>query len=403
MLKSIRAEFPILSEKVNGKPFIFLDSAASAQKPNSVLEAMTQSVHHCYANIHRGLYAMSEKTTEAYENVRRKIAQFINAYDAKEIIFTSNSTAGINLLANTLGTNLKSGQKILISELEHHANIVPWLMLRDRHGVEFRVVPIDDKGDIDLEIYEAELAKGDIALVAVTHMSNVLGTITPAKKLAQLAHQYGAKILLDASQSIVHSFVDVQDLEADFIVFTGHKLYGPTGVGVLWGRSELLEELPPFMGGGEMIETVSFESVSWASIPHRFEAGTPPILEVLGLGAVIDFLNKIGRQALLDHETHLVSYASEAFGRLKDVTVLGAPQKRGGVFSFVMQRAHPHDLAVLLDQQNIAVRAGQHCAEPLINRLGIKATTRASFALYTTESDIDALMLGLEKARAMLV
>lgn len=402
MIREIRKEFPILAEKVHGKPFVFLDSAASAQKPECVLEAIAHSVHHCYANIHRGLYAMSEKATESYEEVRRKIASFINAYDVREIIYTSNSTAAFNLLAYTLGPQLKQGQKILVSELEHHANLVPWLMLRDRCGVALEVAPINDDGDIDLEAYEALLAEGDIALVAVTHMSNVLGTVTPAKKMAQLAHHYGARILLDVSQSIVHYPVDVQELEADYVAFTGHKLYGPTGIGVLWGRYDYLNELPPFMGGGDMIRTVSFKGASYADVPHRFEAGTPPILEVIGLGAAIDFINRIGRDAIQAHESHLIAFASQAFSEVKGLKILGTPQQRGGVFSFIMDGAHPHDLAVLLDQQGIAVRAGQHCAEPLMSRLGVKATTRASFAIYTTEDEVKALIMGLEKARALL-
>ncbi|MDF7674947.1 cysteine desulfurase [Acetobacteraceae bacterium ESL0709] len=402
MIESVRREFPILSETVRGKPFVFLDSAASAQKPECVLQAIAQSVHHCYANIHRGLYAMSEKATEAYEDVRHKIARFINAYDAREVIYTSNSTAAFNLLAYTFGSRVKPGQKIMISELEHHANLVPWLMLRDRCGVELEVAPIDEHGDIDLEAYEALLARGDIALVAVTHMSNVLGTVTPAKELARLAHQYGARLLLDASQSIVHYPVDVQELDIDYMAFTGHKLYGPTGIGVLWGRYDYLNELPPFMGGGDMIKSVSFTGASYADVPHRFEAGTPPILEVIGLGAAIDFVERIGRDVILKHEQHLVDVASRSLSEVKGLRILGNPRERGGVFSFVMEGAHPHDLAVLLDQQGIAVRAGQHCAEPLMDRLGVKATARASFAVYTTEEEIGALIKGLETARALL-
>lgn len=402
MIEAVRAHFPILSETVHGRPFVYLDSAASAQKPDVVIDAMGNAARHCYANIHRGLHDMSERTTVAYEGVREDVARFLNAPSAQEVVFTKNSTEGINVLARTLGERVKPGQAIILSELEHHANIVPWLMLRERTGVEIRVVPINDDGDLDLEAYERLLSDGKVALVSITHMSNVLGTITPAKKLAERAHHYGAKIIFDASQSVVHQKIDVQDIGADFLVFTGHKLYGPTGVGVLWGRQALLEDLPPCMGGGEMIRSVSFDAVSWADSPHRFEAGTPPILEVIGLGAAIRFVEKIGHNAIATHEKSLMAYGEERLSAIKGLTLLGSPAQKGGVYSFIMDGAHPHDLAVLLDRQGIAVRAGQHCAEPLLNRLGLHATTRASFGLYTTCGEIDALAEGLERARGLL-
>ncbi|MXV35440.1 MULTISPECIES: aminotransferase class V-fold PLP-dependent enzyme [unclassified Saccharibacter] len=402
MNNDVRACFPILSEKVHGRPLVYLDSAASAQKPNAVIDAMSEAARHCYANIHRGLHAMSERTTVAYEAVRQDVARFINAPSAQEVFFTKNSTEGFNFLAHTLGERVKPGQAIVLSELEHHANIVPWLMLRERTGVELRIVPIKDDGDLDLDAYEQLLSDGKVALVSITHMSNVLGTITPAKHLAERAHHYGATIIFDASQSIVHQKLDVQESGADFIVFTGHKLYGPTGVGAVWGRAALLEELPPFMGGGEMIRSVSFDAVSWADIPHRFEAGTPPILEVIGLGAAIRFVEGIGHSRIEAHEKELLAYGTERLSSLKGMRILGAPAQRGGVLSFVMEGAHPHDLAVLLDKQGIAVRAGQHCAEPLLTRLGLHATTRASFGLYTSLSEIDALVEGLERAHGLL-
>ncbi|PHI95379.1 cysteine desulfurase [Parasaccharibacter apium] len=402
MLDDVRAQFPILSETAHGRPLVFLDSAASAQKPECVIEAMGHAARHCYANIHRGLYDMSERTTQAYEAVRDDVARFLNAADRREIVFTKNSTEGLNLLAHSLGNQLKPGQAVLISALEHHANIVPWLMLRERLGIELRVAPLDAAGDIDLTAYEDLLRDGRVALASVTHMSNVLGTITPAKRLVELAHHYGAKIILDGSQSIVHRKVDVQALGADFFVFTGHKLYGPTGVGILWGKLPLLEEMPPFLGGGDMIRSVSFKAATWADAPHKFEAGTPAILEVLGLGAAIRFVEGIGAERIEAHERELVAYAQERLEGLEGVRIMGRPVERGGVFSFQVEGAHPHDLAVLLDQQGIAIRAGQHCAEPLMHELGVQATARASFAIYTTCDDIDALAHGIERTRSLL-
>lgn len=400
---ALRSRFPILSETVHGRPLVFLDSAASSQKPDCVIEAMMYAMQHQYANIHRGLHWMSERTTEAYESVRTQVARFLNAPDRHEVIFTRNSTEAINLIAHSYGALLKPGQAVLISELEHHSNLVPWQMLRDRAGIELRVAPITETGDLDLEAYESLLADGRVGLVAITHMSNVLGTLTPAKTLARLAHQYGAKILLDGSQSAVHRAIDVQDLGADFFVCTGHKLYGPTGIGVLWARSELLNAMPPFLGGGEMIETVSFAKSSWAAIPHKFEAGTPPIIEVIGLGAALSFMEELGAASIAAHENALVAYTRDVLGGSEGVRLIGSPAEQGGVVSFIVEGAHPHDLAVLLDRQGIAIRAGQHCAEPLIRRLGLTATARASFGVYTTRDDIDALVKGVARARQMLV
>lgn len=401
-LSEIRAHFPILNETVHGRPLVFLDSAASSQKPDVVIEAMRDAAYHQYANIHRGLHWMSERTTEAYERARHDVACLLNAPDHREIVFTRNSTEAINLVAHSFGSMLKPGQAVLISELEHHANIVPWLMLRDRAGIELRVAPINDAGDIDLDAYEALLSDGKVALVAVTHMSNVLGTITPARKLTEIAHAYGARILLDGSQSVVHRKIDVQAIGADFFTFTGHKLYGPTGIGALWGKMELLDIMPPFMGGGDMIQNVSFERATWAHVPHKFEAGTPAILETIGLGAAVRFVEEIGYDAISRHEAELTSYALEKMRGINSLRILGEPEERGGVISFVMDGAHPHDLATLLDQLGIAIRAGQHCAEPLVRRLGVHATARASFGIYTTTEEIDALIEGLERARMML-
>lgn len=399
--EEFRAHFPILNEKVHGSAFTYLDSAASAQKPEIVIQAMSSVMRHQYANIHRGLHHMSEQTTVAYEAVRSKVARFLNAPHREEIIFTRNSTEAINLVAHSFGSLLKPSQAILISELEHHSNIIPWQLLRDRCGTSLRVAPITPEGELDLDAMEALLSDGKVGLVAVTHMSNVLGTITPISQIAALAHRYGAKLLVDGSQSVVHGEVDLEALDADFFVFTGHKLYGPTGVGVLWGRTSLLEKMPPFMGGGEMIESVTFESSSWAPIPHKFEAGTPAIVEVIGLGAAIDFLEKYDRAQLRMEEQALTQMLMEGLSTFKDARVLGAPAQRGGVVSFTLGNIHSHDLAVLLDQQGIAIRAGQHCAEPLMRRLGVTATARASLAAYSTPRDIEALLTGIGKVKTI--
>ena len=397
---AIRARFPILSETVRGKPLVFLDSAASAQKPRVVIDAMVQAMEHQYANVHRGLHWMSERTTEAYEGTRDLSARLIKARDREEIVFTGNSTGAINLVAHSYGRGvLKPGQAVLISAMEHHSNIVPWQMLRDAHGIELRVAPITDAGELDMAAFERLLADRRVGLVAITHMSNVLGTYTPAARIAELAHAYGAKVLLDGSQAIVHRRVDVQAIGCDFYAFTGHKLYGPTGIGVLWARRELLEAMPPFLGGGEMISSVSYERTTWAAVPHKFEAGTPAILEAIGLGAAIGWVEAIGYDAIAAHEQALTDHALARLAAIEGVTVLGRAQDRGGVVSFTLDRAHAHDVATLLDRNGIAVRAGHHCAEPLMHRFGIESTARASFAVYTTAPEIDALADALVRVR----
>jgi cysteine desulfurase/selenocysteine lyase len=396
----VRADFPILNETVRGKKFVFLDSAASAQKPVAVMDAMRWAMEHQYANIHRGLHWMSERTTDAYEAVRDQVAALLHAESRSEIVFTGNSTEAINLVANSFGRGLmRPGQAVLISEMEHHANIVPWQMLRDSHGIELRVAKITDAGELDMADLEARLEDRKVGLVAVTHMSNVLGTYTPAARIAALAHQYGAKVLFDGSQAVVHREVDVRDIDADFYVFTGHKLYGPTGIGVLYAKRDLLEAMPPFMGGGDMISSVSFERSTWAQVPHKFEAGTPAILEGIGLGAAIDYVNAIGFDAIAAHEATLTDYALTRLATVDGLNVVGRAQDRGGVLSFTMDGAHAHDLATLLDRGGIAVRAGHHCAEPLMRRLGLDSTARASFAIYTTHHEIDALTDALHKVR----
>lgn len=402
-VQAVRAQFPILSETVHGRPFVFLDSGASAQKPAVVIDCMADTMRHQYANIHRGLYWMSERTSEAYETVRGQVAAFLNAPSHEEIIFTRNSTEAINLVAHSLGSLIKPGQAVLISEMEHHANLIPWQMLRDRSGVELRVAPITDEGDLDLEAYGRLLEDGKVALVAMTHMSNVLGTVTPAREIADRAHEAGALVLFDGSQAAVHRRTDVQALGADFYTFTGHKLYGPTGIGVLWGRRALLDDMPPFLGGGDMISSVTFEKSTWANVPHKFEAGTPAIVETIGLGAAIRWVESIGFDAIEAHEQALTAYALEKLADVPGLKVIGAPKQRGGVISFTMADVHPHDIATLLDRNGIAVRAGQHCAEPLMRRLGLHATTRASFGVYTDTHDIDVLAETLVRIRDFFV
>ena len=396
----IRKDFPILASEVHGRKLVFLDSAASAQKPRAVIDAMVHAMEHQYANVHRGLHWMSERTSDAYEEVRNKVAGLINAASREEIVFTRNGTESINLIAYTFGrTSLQPGDAIVVSEMEHHANLVPWQMLRDAHGVELRIVKITDSGEIDFESLEENFADGRVKLLSVTHMSNVLGTYTPVERLAKFAHERGAKILLDGCQAIVHRQVDVQAIDADFYVFSGHKLYGPSGIGILYAKHEILESMPPFLGGGDMIGTVSYERSTWAKPPHRFEAGTPAILETIGLGAAIDYVEAIGFPAIAAHERVLTEHALAKLSGIEGVRILGSAQDRGGVISFTMQGAHAHDIATLLDRQGIAVRAGHHCAEPLMGRLGVTSTARASFALYTTLEEIDALAAGLIRVK----
>jgi cysteine desulfurase/selenocysteine lyase len=399
-LARIRADFPILSETVRGKRFTFLDSGASAQKPKQVIGAMVRMMETAYANVHRGAYHMSERATEAYEAARGAVARFLNAADEREIIFTKSSTEAINLVAHSYGRGiLKPGQAVVISGMEHHANLVPWQMLRDAHGIELRVAAITDAGELDMDDLAAKLADGKVGLVAVTHMSNVLGTVTPAERIARMAHDAGAKVLFDGSQAAVHRRVDVQALDADFYVFTGHKLYGPTGIGVLYAKGALQEAMPPFLGGGDMIAEVTYERSIWAPYPGKFEAGTPPIVEAVGLHAAIDYVTAIGMRAIEAHERALVDRAMAKLPHIEGVTLLGRAQDRGGVFAFALDTAHAHDVATLLDRAGIAVRSGRHCAEPLHARFNVESTCRASFGLYTTPEEVDLLADALHQAR----
>ena len=397
----IRQDFPILSQPQHGKPLVFLDSGASAQKPRAVIDAMTRCMETAYANVHRGAYRLSELATDAFEAARGAVARFINAPDAREVVFTRNSTEAINLVAHSWGRGvMRPDQAVLISELEHHANIVPWQMLRDDRGNPLRVCRVTDSGELDMEDLAAKLADGKVGLVALAHMSNVLGTVTPVERVVALAHAHGAKVLLDGSQAVVHRRVDVAAIGCDFYCFTGHKLYGPTGIGVLWGKLEHLDRMPPFLGGGDMIESVSFEKSIWAKPPARFEAGTPAIIEAVGLHAAIDYVNAIGMPAIEAHERALVDHAMRKLSDVPGLTLLGRAQDRGGVFAFALDNAHPHDLSTLLDRAGICIRAGRHCAEPLHTRFGLEqGTARASFGLYTTPEEVDYLAGALVKAR----
>jgi cysteine desulfurase/selenocysteine lyase len=399
-IEKIRRDFPILSQTIRGKPLVFLDSAASAQKPHAVIDAMRNAMETQYANVHRGLHWMSERTTDAYEAARDAVAALMNAPDRDEVVFVRNSTEAINLVAHSFGRSmLKPGQAVLISGMEHHSNIVPWQMLRDAHGTELRVAPITDSGELDMAAFEALLSDGRVGLVAITHMSNVLGTVTPAERIVNLAHAHGAKVLFDGSQAIVHRAVDVQAIGCDFYAWTGHKLYGPTGIGVLWARRELLEAMPPFLGGGEMISSVTYEKSTWARVPHKFEAGTPAIIEGIGLKAAIDYLREIGYDQIAEHEASLTEHALARLSRIEGLRILGQAQDRGGVVAFSLDKAHAHDVATLLDRQGIAVRAGHHCAEPLMHRFGLDSTARASFGIYTTHEEIDSLAASLTRVR----
>jgi cysteine desulfurase/selenocysteine lyase len=398
----IRQDFPILSQpQARGRKLVFLDSGASAQKPRQVIDAMVRCMETAYANVHRGAYRLSELATDAYEAARVATARFINAPDPREVVFTRNSTEAMNLVAHGWGRGvMRPDQAVVISELEHHANIVPWQMLRDERGNALRVCRVTDAGEIDLEHLDQLLSDGRVGLVAMAHMSNVLGTVTPVERIVAMAHAHGAKVLLDGSQAAVHRRVDVQAIGCDFYAFTGHKLYGPTGIGVLWSRLDQLERMPPMLGGGDMISVVTFEKSEWAPPPAKFEAGTPAIVEAVGLHAAIDYVTAIGMGAIEAHERALVDHATATLAQVPGLTLLGRAQDRGGVFAFALDAAHPHDLATLLDRAGICVRAGRHCAEPLHARFGMEnGTTRASFGLYTTAEEIDLLAQALTEAR----
>ena len=394
----IREDFPILHRQVHGKPLIYLDNTASTQKPRQVIDALVQVYEEVYANVHRGIHYLSEAATERYESARRKVAQFINARSHREVIFVRNTTEGINLVAYAWGlANLKPGDEVLITEMEHHSNIVPWQIVCERTGATLRWVPVTPDGHLDMEALDRLLTERT-RLFAFTAMSNVVGTINPVKELVERAHAVGALALVDGAQAVPHLPVDVQAWDCDFLAFSGHKMCGPSGIGILYGKRHLLEEMPPFMGGGEMIREVKMTGSRWNELPHKFEAGTPAIAEAIALGAAVDYLSQLGMEHVAAHERRLVRYAYERLQDIGGLRILGpGPEERGGVLAFVMESAHPHDIAAILDAEGIAIRAGHHCAQPLHDRYGLVASARASFYIYNTEDEVDALVLALHR------
>ena len=401
-ISNIRQDFPILQRTVHGRPLIYFDNAASAQKPRAVIESITNQMSRSYANVHRGLHTLANETTQAYEAARTRVAAFLNAQSAEEIVFTRGSTEAINLVASSYGRlAIGEGDEIVLSVLEHHSNIVPWHFLRERMGARLRWVDIDDDGRIDPASVARELTHRT-RIIAITHMSNVLGGIVGIQEIARLAHDVGAKVLVDGSQAAVHGPVDVQDLGCDFYVFTGHKIYGPTGIGVLWARRQLLDAMPPYQGGGEMIETVSREKITYALAPQKFEAGTPPILEAIGLHAALDYLGGFERGDLMAHEAILLKSAESALAEIKGVRCYGSVAAKGPILAFAVDGAHAHDVATVLDQLGIAVRAGAHCAEPLMHRLGLSSTVRASFGIYNTVEEVEEFSRAVERATSIL-
>lgn len=393
----VRADFPILAQQLRGRPLVYLDSAASAQKPRQVVEALSNFYLSDFANIHRGVHTLSIRATEAYEQARLTVQRFINAAEQQEIVFVRNCTEAINLVAATYGEQIVGpGDEVLVSAMEHHSNLVPWQRLCERRGGHLRVAPIDDRGDLLVEEFERLLGPRT-KIVAVTHMSNALGTVTPVRDLVNKAHAVGAKVLLDGAQAVAHLPVDVQQIECDFYAFSGHKLYGPTGVGVLYGKRELLDAMPPYQTGGGMVDTVTFEHTSVLDAPLRFEAGTPDIAGAVGLSAAIDYLTSLGLDAVSRHEGELMSYATAALSAVPDLRLIGTSASRASVISFALGQLHPHDVGTILDNQGVAIRAGHHCAQPLMQRFGVSATARASLGVYNNRADIDALVMGLHK------
>jgi len=394
-VEKIRADFPILGEKIRGKDLVYLDNAASCQKPNAVIDSISHVYRHDYANIHRGVHTLSVRATDKFEAAREKVRGFINATSTKEIIFVRGATEAINLIAQTYGkANIKAGDEILITAMEHHSNIVPWQMLCEQTGAVLKVAPMNVQGELIYEAFEA-LLNDKTQLVAVVHMSNALGTINPVKKMIDAAHAKGIPVMLDGAQAIPHLSVNVQELDCDFYVFSGHKLYGPSGIGVMYGKQALLEAMPPYQGGGDMIKTVSFEQSTYAGLPHKFEAGTPNIADVIGLGAAIDYINGIGMADIAAYEAELLTYATQQANKIKGLRIIGEAKDKGAILSFVLDKIHPHDIGTMLDSLGIAIRAGHHCAMPVMDFYGVPATARASFAMYNTKEEIDVLMNGI--------
>jgi cysteine desulfurase/selenocysteine lyase len=395
-IEQIRADFPILNEKIRNKPLVYFDNAASCQKPQAVIDSMVNLYSHDYANVHRGVHTLSVRSTDQMESARHKIKTFINAASDKEIIFVRGATEAVNLIAQTYGrANIHAGDEILITAMEHHSNIVPWQMLCQQTGAILKVAPMNVAGELLMDEFE-QLLSAKTKLVAVVHMSNALGTINPVEKIIALAHAKNIPVMLDGAQAIPHTAVDVQKLDCDFYVFSGHKLYGPSGVGVLYGKQALLEAMPPYQGGGDMIRTVSFEKSTYAGLPYKFEAGTPAIAEIIGLGAAVDYLNTIGMQAIADHEASLLAYATQQALQIDGLNIIGEAKEKGAILSFTLGRIHPHDIGTMLDSLGIAIRAGHHCAMPVMEFYQVPATARASFGMYNTQAEIDVLISGIK-------
>jgi cysteine desulfurase/selenocysteine lyase len=400
-IESIRAQFPILKREVNGKPLIYFDNGATSQKPQSVIDAITHYYEYENSNIHRGVHTLSQEATAAYEEVRKKVQKFINAEHDHEIIFTSGTTGGINLVASSFGENLiRKGDEILITYMEHHSNIVPWQMLCERKGAHLKVVPISKEGEIDLEEYE-RLIGPKTELISLVHVSNSLGTINPIKKMIDIAHAQNIPVLIDGAQAIHHTPVDVQDLDCDFYVFSAHKMYGPTGVGILYGKEELLNDMAPYQGGGDMIKNVTFEKTIYNDLPHKFEAGTPNIAGGIGLGAAIDFINSIGYDFIIQHEAELSRFTISQLRDIEGLRFIGTAKERAGLVSFVLDGIHPYDTGVILDKLGIALRTGHHCTQPVMNFFGVPGTVRASFAVYNTKQEVIRLVEGIERVKRM--
>jgi cysteine desulfurase/selenocysteine lyase len=399
---AIRAAFPALHQQVHGKPLVYLDNAATTQKPQAVIDALRDYYAHDNANVHRGVHELSERATAAYEGAREKVRAFVNAASVREIVFTRNATESINLVARAWGdANVRPGDEILISGMEHHSNIVPWQLLCERTGATLKVIPIDDRGDLVMEEFE-RLLTPRTRILSIVQLSNALGTLNPVAAMAAQAKAMGATVLIDGSQAAYHMAVDVAALGADFYAFTGHKVYGPTGIGVLWGRESVLDAMPPFLGGGDMIRTVTFEGSTWNDLPYKFEAGTPNIAGAIGLGAAIDFVSGIGFDGIGAHESMLLATATAAVESLPGLRVVGTAKKKASVLSFVMDGIHPHDIGTVVDREGVAIRTGHHCAQPVMDRFSIPATARASFAMYNTQDDIDALVAALKRAQSLL-
>ncbi|MEC9243329.1 MAG: cysteine desulfurase [Pseudomonadota bacterium] len=398
-VEAVRRDFPILTREVYGKPLVYLDNGASAQKPQAVIDAITHAYSNEYANVHRGLHFLSNAATDAYEKARETVRRFLNAESTDQIIFTKSATEAINTVAyGHAMPNIGEGEEIVLSIMEHHSNIVPWHFLRERHGAKLAWIPVDEEGVLTVEAFEKTLTDRT-KLVAITHMSNVLGTVTPLKEIIRIAHERGIPVLVDGSQGAVHLPVDVQALDCDFYVCTGHKLYGPSGIGVLYGKKERLAAMRPFQGGGEMIEDVTLDNVTYNDPPHRFEAGTPPIVQAIGLGAALEYIEGIGREAIAAYEADLVRYAHEQLGRINSLRIFGNAPDKGAIVSFELQGIHAHDVSMVIDRSGVAVRAGTHCAQPLLKHFGVTSTCRASFGMYNTREEVDALAEALEKAR----